>query len=767
MGRTVGSRTGGSRMGGSRMGGRALEIWGGAECTVARVGDRYVDQIELSGHARRPGDLDLFAALGVRALRYPVLWERTAPDGLERADWSWPDARLGRLRALGVRPIVGLVHHGSGPRHTSLVDPAFAEGLAAYARAVAERYPWVEEWTPVNEPLTTSRFSGLYGHWYPHRRDDLTWLRTLLVQCRAVVLAMAQIRAVIPNARLVQTEDLGKTFSTPTLAYQAAFENERRWLSLDLLCGRVDRAHPLWARLRRTGGTEEELGWFLDHPCPPDIVGINHYLSGERFLDERLGRYPADSHGGNVRDTYADVLAARVRADGPDGPAVLLREAWERYRLPIAVTEAHNGCTREEQLRWLLEVWRAARDLRTAGGDVRAVTVWSLLGAYDWDSLLTRPAGHYEPGVFDLRAPRPRPTALAAMVRELVAGREPAHPVLDAPGWWRRPERLWYPPVDRAGRDIERSDHPTSPASNGSGGRARRRREPRPILVTGATGTLGRAFARTCEERGLPYRLLSRRDLDIAEPASIEATLARFRPWAVVNTAGYVRVDDAQAEPARCFRENARGPACLAAACARLDVRLLTFSSDLVFDGAKRGPYVERDPVRPLNVYGQSKAQAEAAVLAALPSALVARTSAFFGPWDAYNFVTLALRELAAGWRFVAADDAVVSPTYVPDLVQASLDLLIDGEGGIWHLANQGAVSWAELTRRAAARAGLDPALVEGRPTRELGLAAPRPRYSALGSERGALLPPLDDALARYLVERALPQAARAAPRSG
>src|SRR5207302_7291138 len=97
---------------------RPLEVWAGVECTVNRVGADYHDQLEESGHAARPDDLDRFAALGVRTLRYPVLWERVAPDGPASADWAWPDERLARLRRLGVEPIVGLVHHGSGPRHT-------------------------------------------------------------------------------------------------------------------------------------------------------------------------------------------------------------------------------------------------------------------------------------------------------------------------------------------------------------------------------------------------------------------------------------------------------------------------------------------------------------------------------------------------------------------------------------------------------------------------------------------------------------------------
>jgi dTDP-4-dehydrorhamnose reductase len=732
-----------------------LELWGGVECTVNRVGGRYFDQLERSGHAARAGDLDLFAALGVRALRYPVLWERTAPAGVERADWTWPDERLNRLRALGVRPIVGLVHHGSGPRHTSLADPSFPEQLAEYARAVSRRYPWVADYTPVNEPLTTARFSGLYGHWYPHGRDDLSFLRALINQCRATVLAMRAAREANPAARLVQTEDLGKTFSTRTLRYQAEFENERRWLSLDLLSGRVTREHALWDYVRRAGVGVDELLWFADNPCPPDLVGVNHYLTSERFIDERTSRYPDREPGGNGRHTYVDVEAVRVCAEGTAGPRALLAEAWERYRLPLAVTEVHLGCTRDEQLRWLGEVWDAARSLREEGVDVRAVTAWSLLGAFDWNTLLTRDENFYEPGVFDVRSPSPRPTALAKMARDLAAGREHDHPALDSPGWWRRLDRLLYPAVrrTRARKEVARErefDVDTERAA-------------RPLLITGATGTLGRAFARLCEVRGLSYHLLTRAEMDVADRGSVEATLARLRPWAVVNAAGYVRVDDAERDAERCMRENAEGAATLAEACAPRGASLVTFSSDLVFDGAKSAPYVESDAVAPLNVYGRSKAEAERRVVASHPGALVVRTSAFFGPWDDYNCATLCLRALAAGRAFVAASDSVVSPTYVPDLVNACLDLLIDGESGVWHLANAGAVTWAEFASLVARRAGFDPSFVESRPTKELRLAATRPRYAALASERGALLPPLDSAVARYLRESSAPTPAESA----
>ena len=722
-----------------------LEMWGGVECTVNRVGDDYIEQLERNGHDRRIEDLDLFAALGIRAMRYPVLWERTAPDGPAQADWSWADARLERLRTLDIRPIVGLVHHGSGPRHTSLIDPRFPEGLAEFAAAVAEHFPWVEDYTPVNEPLTTARFSGLYGYWYPHGHDDRTFVRALLTQCRAVVQAMGAIRTVTPTARLIQTDDLGKTWSTPALAYQAEYENHRRWITFDLLCGRVGPDHPMWGYLVWAGASEAELLWFQEHPCPPDIIGINHYISSERFLDERLDLYPGEVPGGNGRDTYVDVLAARVRIAGAAGPAALLRETWERYHLPIAITEAHNGCTREEQLRWLAEVWDAAETVRNEGADVRAVTAWSLLGAYDWDKLVTRADGCYEPGVYDLRGQQPRPTALATTIRELATGRPLDHPLHVVPGWWHRPDRLIYGfALDDAANVQPVSTLPADPLPDIPA---------RPILITGASGTLGRAFARICTARGLPYRLLSRAELDITNHAGVAAMLDTLQPWAIVNTADYLGVDDAEQQPAACYRVNAEGPAILAAACAERGIAFLTFSSDLVFDGTGDMPYIESNPVAPLNVYGYSKAAAEERVLRVLPEALVVRTSAVFGPWDQQNFVYAALHTLASGAPFVAASDAVITPTYVPDLVQTCLDLLIDQEHGIWHLATPTPLSWTDLARTAAEMAGLDPSEVRGRPMEAFDLPARRPRYSALGSERGVLLRPLDGAMEHYFDE--------------
>jgi dTDP-4-dehydrorhamnose reductase len=421
---------------------KSLQLWGGVECTINRVGDRFFNQLERNGHWDRADDLKRFASLGLRTLRFPLLWETLAPDSVDEIDWSWPDDRLERARDLGIRPIAGLLHHGSGPVYTNLLDARFPEKFARFAGSVARRYPWIDAYTPINEPLTTARFSALYGHWYPHAQDDNSFARALLNQCRGTVLAMRAIREVNPQAKLIQTDDLGKTFSGPALSYQAAFENERRWITWDLLSGVVDRAHPLWNYFKWAGIPDSELEVFLREPCPPDLIGANYYVTSERYLDENFSAYPPECHGGNGRDVYADIAAVRSEISDLSGPKNLLMELWQRYQTPIAITEAHLGCTADEQLRWFMGIWNAAEEARSEGAHIQAVTIWSVLGSFDWNSLVTRDEDYYEPGVFDVYDGEPRETLLGKMVREITARGTFDHPYLATPGWWEREKRL-------------------------------------------------------------------------------------------------------------------------------------------------------------------------------------------------------------------------------------------------------------------------------------------------------------------------------------
>ncbi|WP_228466924.1 family 1 glycosylhydrolase [Adhaeribacter swui] len=715
-----------------------IDLWGGIECSCNRVGEQFFDQLSRNGHRDRISDLDLFASLGIKKLRYPVLWEHVAPQSLDQPDWSWSDERLHRLQELRIEPILGLVHHGSGPAYTNLTNANFAPLLAQYAGMVAARYPWANYYTPVNEPLTTARFSGLYGLWYPHGTSDKEFIRALLNQLKGTKMAMQAIRQVNPNAQLIQTEDLGQTHSTSLLAYQAAFENERRWLSFDLLCGKVTPAHKLYKYLIKSGATPEELLEFEQTPLPPDIFGINHYITSERYLDEHLTLFPLHTHGSNGRHKYADVEAVRVKGIERAGIKTLLQEVWQRYQAPIAITEAHLGCTREEQMRWFMEVWETATDLKNSGVNCLAVTAWALLGSYDWNSLLTRNNGFYENGIFDLRiGDQPWPTALVPMLQSLSNTGKYHHDVLQHKGWWDREERYAY---SHGEKYIAKPTHKPILDKN-----------QRPLLITGGTGTLAKAFARICRDRGLSYVSLTRKQLDIANPASVEAAISQYNPWAVINTAGYVRVDDAEKDPEKCYRENTKGPVILAEVCREKNIQFLTFSSDLVFDGEKAEPYTEEDTPTPRNVYGNSKALAESRILKILPDALIIRTSAFFSSWDRYNFVYFALKSFLQGAPFVAANDVKITATYVPDLVHTALDLLIDRANGIWHLTNQGSYTWAELARLVANVALLKNVVIQEQPVSVFHLPAYRPKNSVLQSSRIRLMPSIEDALHRCI----------------
>src|SRR6185312_7042583 len=353
----------------------SLETWGGVECTCNRVQDRYFDQMELSGHADRRSDYERFAGLGIRTVRVGLLWERHELD----PSWRWADAHLACVRGSGMRPIVGLMHHGSGPPHTNLLDPEFPRKFAAYAGRVADRYPWVDCYTPINEPNTTARFSAMYGIWYPHAMSRASYLRALLNEVKATVLAMEEIRRVRPDAQLIQTDDLGTIRGTGALRSTCELLNVRQWLAFDLLGGRVDRHHPMFVYMRAESIPEAEIHWFQEHTCAPDIVGANYYVTSDRYLDHRLALYPANCR--SAEGPFVDVEAVRAHPEGITGIDSLLRLAWNRYHVPVAITEVHLGCTVEQQIRWLAEIWEGAMRARDAGVECVALTVWALLGS--------------------------------------------------------------------------------------------------------------------------------------------------------------------------------------------------------------------------------------------------------------------------------------------------------------------------------------------------------------------------------------------------
>jgi dTDP-4-dehydrorhamnose reductase len=408
-----------------------LEVWASPEPTFARIdADTVRDQIAETGLDVRTGDAERIAALGATVSRVPVLWERVSPTDPQERDFSEPERRLNALRAAGIEPIVTLLHHGSGPQYTDLLDPAFPMWFADYAEAAARMFPWIRRWTPINEPLTTARFATLYGVWYPNMRDDRGFGRAMVNQTLAQQAAMRRIRRVIPDAEFVLTEDLQRYASGDTgVAEYVEFLRERMYLSVELVAGRVADDHPLTTFLtERCGVNALELAMMRRDACVPDLVAFNHYPHSERYLFTR-------------GDEAADVPAVYVAGEPSPAAGPLLRAASERLRLPLALGEVHAHAPAAGRVRWLAQHVSDVRALRADGVDVRAIGAWAAFGMIDWHSLLRERGAVAEDGIYTFAGPDdvPQPTAVADALRELAAtGSIDDHGVS---GWWEREDR--------------------------------------------------------------------------------------------------------------------------------------------------------------------------------------------------------------------------------------------------------------------------------------------------------------------------------------
>jgi dTDP-4-dehydrorhamnose reductase len=274
------------------------------------------------------------------------------------------------------------------------------------------------------------------------------------------------------------------------------------------------------------------------------------------------------------------------------------------------------------------------------------------------------------------------------------------------------------------------------------------------IAVTGAGGMLGQAVVAAAAERGHQVVALTRAEADVTDAAALRAALAGAAPDAIVNCAAWTDVDGAESDEDAATAVNGTGAARVAAAAAACGARLVHVSTDYVFDGSKRDPYVESDPVAPASAYGRSKLAGERAVEAVAPNHAIARTAWLFGTGGT-NFVDTMLRLGSERDEVRVVTDQVGCPTWTGDLAPALLDLAAAEATGVFHLAAAGQCSWHDLAAAAMRRAGLDCA-VAPTTTAEFPRPAARPAYSVLRSERAGTpaLPAWQDGLAAYLDQR-------------
>jgi dTDP-4-dehydrorhamnose reductase len=280
------------------------------------------------------------------------------------------------------------------------------------------------------------------------------------------------------------------------------------------------------------------------------------------------------------------------------------------------------------------------------------------------------------------------------------------------------------------------------------------------VLVTGAAGMLGREVTAACHARGQDVVALARPALDITDPAAVERAIGEYDPEAVINCAGFTDVDRAEDDEGAAMRVNDEGAALLAGAAASIGAKIVYPSSDYVFDGSARRPYVESDIPAALSAYGRSKQAGETSVAVANPRHFIVRSSWLYG-LGGKNFVETMLRLGKEQPEVLVVSDQVGCPTYTRHLGEA-LALLVEGhEFGIHHIAGSGHCSWYEFAQEIFDQAGLE-CRVMAATTDMLARKAPRPHFSVLGTERRDPigLPHWRAGLAAYLTERSLEAAA-------
>lgn len=379
----------------------------GIECSYPVIlnGTHRVDELALTGHYERwREDLALVSDMGLKFLRYGFPYHLVNPSrGVY--NWDFCDAVMNEMRTLGITPILDVCHFGLPDwLGNSFQNPDFPREFAEYARAVAGRYPWVRYWTPVNEIFVTAKFSALFGWWNEAKGDDTSYVTATKHLVQASLLAQKEITKIQPQAVFIHSESSERTHTVcgcPPTRERARWENQSRFLALDLLYGHQVRAE-VYEYLLQNGVSREDYHWFMENgTCARCVMGNDYYVSNERMLKHD----GSVQHVGEMWGWYG-----------------VTREYYDRYHLPLMHTETN---LREEDgsVAWLWKQWQGLLKMRDEGIPVIGFTWYSLLDQVDWDTALREPNGNVNPvGLYDLnRQIRVVGTAYRELVQEFAA----------------------------------------------------------------------------------------------------------------------------------------------------------------------------------------------------------------------------------------------------------------------------------------------------------------------------------------------------------
>lgn len=376
----------------------------GIECSypVIRNGSYRVDELQSTRHYQHwREDLLLTSDLGIRVLRYGVPYYRVNTNpGVY--DWSFLDEVLAEMRLLRIEPILDLCHFGMPSwLGNSFQNQEFPQAFAIYARAVAERYPWVRLYTPINEMYVCAKFSAQEGWWNEQEKSERAYVTATRNLAKASRLAMSEIAKVKPDAVFIQSEASEQIHTVCGCAEnrkRVDWENQLRFLSLDLLYGHHVRTD-VHTCLMDHGMSQEEYRWFmndgLESRC---VMGNDYYAGNERILQ----------HDGSVTN-QGEIF----------GWYLVTRQYYERYRKPIMHTETNNSGS-GDAVEWLWKQWQNVLYARAEGIPVLGFTWFSLTDQVDWDTQLREANGTVNAwGLYDLdRKIRPVGEAYRQLIKE-------------------------------------------------------------------------------------------------------------------------------------------------------------------------------------------------------------------------------------------------------------------------------------------------------------------------------------------------------------
>jgi len=363
-------------------------IWGaGIECSF--VPHLSIDQFEWTQHDRfwKEDFRRAKEELGISALRYALPWHK-----IERApgkfDWSIADERIEGAKNQGLELYMDIMHFGTPLwLQQAAGDPEFPEALERFTTAMVERYKHlIHNWTPCNEPLILSLFSGDFGFWPPHSRKWIGYMPVLSRVMQATSRSIRAIRQADPKATVLLCDNVENYKSRVTeLQPEVERRNQRRFLAMDLLLGRVDRNHKLFSWVTRYGFSEVDLAWFQSHPQTPDILGIDYYPNSEWQLDK------------SGQGIY------QRRSETPLGLYGIARVYYQRYGIPMMLTETSSDGKAINREIWLDQTIEDCRRLREEGIPMLGFFWWPMVDQLDWDGALTHRIGKiHDVGIYNL-----------------------------------------------------------------------------------------------------------------------------------------------------------------------------------------------------------------------------------------------------------------------------------------------------------------------------------------------------------------------------